>query len=135
MWLSKRIRIHPRAAEADLGVTSISGDSVGAVTRGEERALPVFGPGGYFWIPKSGDTVLVIRGGTGGEEHCIGGTQQKEAVPGMLPGEVYLYSAGGASIYFKNDGSLILSGAVSVKGSLTINGCPCNAGTTLTTTE
>lgn len=135
MWLSKKIKANRTTTEADLGVTSIAGNGAGVVTRGEERSLPVFGPGGYAWIPQNGDTVLVIRGGTGGEERCVGGAQQKTAVSGMQPGEVYLYSAGGASIYLKNNGSLVLSGAVSVTGSLKINGSSCNAGTALTATE
>ena len=129
MWLSKRIRMNPKTAEADLGVTSITGSSVGVVTRGEERSLPVFAPGGYCWIPGNGDTVLVIRGGTGGEERCVSGAQQKNALSGMLPGEVFIYSNGGASAYFRNDGTLVLNGAVSINGSLTINGLTCNVQT------
>jgi len=122
------------ATDADLGVTSIAGGSAGVMTRGEVRALPVFGPGGYVWQPASGETVLVIKGGTGGEETCVAGAQQGSAPPGMQPGEVYLFAPGGASVYLKRDGSLCLSGNinltgnVSISGGFTINGCGCNAG-------
>ena len=54
MWLSKQMRSAPPTADADLGVTTIAGDSVGVVTRGEVRALPVYGPGGYLWQPENG---------------------------------------------------------------------------------
>lgn len=139
MWLSEQMRADPPFADAELGVTSIAGERVGVLTRGEVRALPVCGPGGYCWQPANGDLVLVIKGGTGGEERCVAGAKQKNAPAGMKPGEVYLYSAAGGSVYLKNDGSvelhgtIRLTGPVSVEGELTINGepyvpCTCGAG-------
>jgi len=137
MWLAKTIRREAPTADADQGVTTIAGGSAGVLTKGEVRALPVFGPGGYAWQPKSGETVLVIKGGTGGEESCVAGCSQQGAPAGLQPGEAYVYSAGGASVYLKNDGTLVLSGtkislmgSVSVSGSLHINGHVCNAGET-----
>jgi hypothetical protein len=133
MWLSKQLKPAGPSADADLGVTTIAGGSAGVVSRGEIRALPVYGPGGCVWQPASGETVLVIKGGTGGEESCVAGTEQKGAPEGMQPGELYLYSSGGASIYLRNDGAVILSGKlkldgeVMVTGTLSINGCGCNA--------
>ena len=61
MWLSKQTRPAAPTADADLGTTTIAGDGAGVVTRGEVRALPVYGPGGYAWLPESGETVLVIK--------------------------------------------------------------------------
>lgn len=133
MWLSKQIRSAPPSADADLGVTSIAGGAAGVLTRGEVRRVPVFGPGGYIWQPRSGETVLVIKGGPGGEETCVAGAAQRDAPPAMKPGEVYLYAPGGASVYLKSDGSLELSGSIRLRGSvqisgeLTINGHGCNA--------
>ena len=46
MWLSRQIKPAVPTADADLGMTTITGDNVGVVTRGEVRALPVYGPGG-----------------------------------------------------------------------------------------
>ena len=54
MWLSRQMKAPAPTADADLGMTTITGDSVGVVTRGEVRALPVYGPGGYVWMPESG---------------------------------------------------------------------------------
>ena len=71
MWLSRQIKPAVPTADADLGMTTITGDSVGVVTRGEVRALPVYGPGGYVWMPESGSAVLVIKGGPGGEERKV----------------------------------------------------------------
>ena len=50
MWLSRQMKAPAPTADADLGMTTIAGDSVGVVTRGEVRALPVYGPGGYVWM-------------------------------------------------------------------------------------
>ena len=50
MWLSRAMRTVREGTDADLGVTTISGGSVGVVTRGEVRSLPVYGPGGYVWL-------------------------------------------------------------------------------------
>ena len=53
MWLSRQMKAPAPTADADLGMTTITGDSVGVVTRGEVRALPVYGPGGYVWMPEA----------------------------------------------------------------------------------
>lgn len=125
MWLSKQMKPLPPTADADLGMTTIAGDSVGVVTRGEVRALPVYGPGGYVWMPRNGETVLVIKGGPGGEEQCVAGLRQDHAPKGMKPGEVFLYGPGGSSVYLKQNGR------VEIVGSLFINGepyRPCTCG-------
>ena len=79
-----------------------------------------------------GKTVLVIKGGPGGEEQCVSGMRQKEAPRGMKPGEVYLYGPKGNSVYLKADGSVELRGGrVDIWGSLMINGVPykpCTCG-------
>jgi len=128
MWLSRQVRFAQPTADADMGVTTIAGDSVGVVTRGEVRTLPVYGPGGYIWQPENGAAVLVIKGGPGGEEQCVAGMRQREVPEGMQPGELYLYGPGGNSIYLKKDGS------VDIQGVLMINGRPykpCECGEVL----
>ena len=118
MWLSRQMRSAPPTADADLGVTTIAGDSVGVMTRGEVRSLPVYGPGGYVWLPENGAAVLVIKGGPGGEEQCVTGMRQPESPAGMAPGEVYLYGPGGNSVYLRKNGN------VEIRGQLMINGMP-----------
>ena len=54
MWLSRQMKPAIPTADADLGVTTIAGEQAGVVTRGEVRALPVYGPGGYAWLPENG---------------------------------------------------------------------------------
>lgn len=145
MWLSKQMKSEVPTADADLGMTTIAGENAGVVTRGEVRDLPVYGPGGYVWLPESGATVLVIKGGPGGEEQCVVGARQSEGPAGMQPGEIYLHGAGGGSVYLRADGSMevqtggtlevrtegtleLKGDTVSIEGLLLINGTrykPC----------
>ena len=59
MWLSRQMKTAMPTADADLGVTTIGGEQAGVVTRGEVRALPVYGPGGYAWLPENGMADIV----------------------------------------------------------------------------
>ena len=124
MWLSSKMRPAPATADADLGVTTIAGDSVGVMTRGEVRTVPIYGPGGYVWMPESGAAVLVVKGGPGGEERCVCGAQQSAPPEEMRPGEVLVRGPGGNSVYLRRDGTVVLRGEVRVEGSLWINGSP-----------
>ena len=133
MWLSGQLTAQSRKTQeesgADLGVTTISGDQVSVLARGEIRQLPVYGPGGYLWKPENGDRVLLIRGGSGGEELCVAGGKQKESTEQMECGEVCLFSRD-SRIYLKNDGTIELQGSnirlqaehVEIEGTLTENG-------------
>ena len=121
MWLSKQMRKASQTVDADLGTTTITGEKTGVVTRGELRDLPVYGPGGYAWLPENQAAVLVIKGGPGGEEQCVAAARQS-APEGMQPGEVFLYSPGGNSIYLQRNGTIWMQGQASVNGQLDIHG-------------
>ena len=145
MWLSKTIALRQRAAQesaaADMGVTTIGGGGASVMTRGEQRDLEVFAPGGLIWQPKAGDTVLVDKGGTGGQEQCVVAASTAADTPkGLAPGELFLDSRGGASIHVREDGSIAVkgdgfaegnwdaagdltwTGNVELKGLVTVNG-------------
>lgn len=127
MWLSKTLALRQAAGQegtaADMGVTTIGGGSASVMTRGEQRDLEVFAPGGLVWQPKAGDTVLVVKGGSGCEERCVTAMDTSAATPKeMKPGELFLYADGGASIYLREDGSIAVTGVVTVEGELTVKG-------------
>ena len=125
MWLAKQMRPGTPTADAELGVTTIAGDRVGVVTRGEVRDLPVYGPWGYLWAPANGAAVLVVKGGPGGEEQCVAGTRPAQPPVSIRPGEVYLYGPGGSAVYLRQDGGVeIKGGKVSISGELEVNGAP-----------
>ena len=131
MWLSRQMKTAMPTADADLVVTTIGGEQAGVGTRGEGRALPVYCPGGYAWLPENGMAVLVIKGGPGGEEQCVAAARQS-APEEMKPGEVYLYGPGGNAVYLRQNGTVELRGRIDIQGSLSVNGepyKPCTCGT------
>lgn len=135
MWLSKTMAARQQAgqesAAADMGVTTIGGGSASVMTRGEQRNLEVFAPGGVVWQPRAGDTVLVLKGGPGSQEQCVVAANTAAAAPkDLAPGELFLYAGDQASIYLRGDGSIIITGNVEIQGpvnimgELTVNGRP-----------
>ena len=127
MWLSKSISFRQKTeregAAADMGVTTIGGGNASVMTRGEQRDLPVFAPSGMVWQPKAGDTVLVVKGGIGGQEQCVVAADTAEATPkGLVPGELYLYSNKDTFIFLHADGSIAVKGNLSAEGDGTILG-------------
>ena len=104
-----------------------------SVAMGGMVTVPIYGPGGYVWLPESGASVLVIKGGPGGEEQCVCGGKQAEVPKGMQPGEVYIYGPKGSNVYLQKDGTIELTGRISIRGQLLINGqpykpCTCGEG-------
>ena len=129
MWMGKQLSAAARLrqeeyAQAEVGITTMSGKAAAVHSRGEERALPLFGPAGIAWMPRAGEQVLVIKGGSEQEECCVAGVELSNVPMGMQPGELYLRSAGGASVYLRNDGRIEL------QGELFINGAPYSSGLT-----
>ncbi|MDE7260627.1 MAG: polymer-forming cytoskeletal protein [Oscillospiraceae bacterium] len=127
MWLSKSIALRQRTeregAAADMGVTTIGGGSASVMTRGEQRDLSIFSPAGLIWQPKAGDTVLVVKGGVGGQEQCVVAADTAESTPqGLVPGELYLYSNKDTFIFLRADGSIAVKGNLSAEGNGTIKG-------------
>ena len=131
MWIGQKIAASTRPREdstaADLGVTTIGGANAAVETRGEDRNVPVYAPGGYFWQPKAGDRVLVIKGGVTGAEQCVAAAEQGEAPDGMEPGDVYL-CAGEASLYLHSNGRIDVNGALYINGAIYK---PCECETTV----
>lgn len=127
MWLSKSIALRQSAARegaaADMGTTTIGGGSASVMTRGEQRDLSVFSPSGVIWQPKAGDTVLVIKGGAGGQEQCIIAADTAGSAPeDLVPGELYLHSSRDTFIFLRADGSIAVKGNLSAEGDGTIKG-------------
>ena len=120
MWIGEQLarttrRAREESAGAEQGVASIGGAGAAVVTRGEERALPVYGPGGMLWLPRAGDTVLVIKGGSGRAERCVAAAAPDREAADLEPGEVCLYSAG-ATLVLRNSGRIELDGTVIING-------------------
>jgi hypothetical protein len=116
MWLSQR-KTESEQMNVSAGVVTIPGDSPGIMYGHEKRDIRVLAPGGYVWMPDSGQEVAVINGTEGGMAlgvYCEGAE--------LLPGEVMVFSAGGASVCLKNNGDVYITGNVHVAGAIESNG-------------
>lgn len=138
MWVSRAFSLRQAAERegtaADMGMTTIGGKNASVMTRGEQRELEIFAPGGLVWQPLAGDTVLVVKGGVGCQEQCVVAAETAGAAPkDMAPGELFLYSTGGASIYLRGDGSIDIKGSVSLEGDLRVRGDVTMTGNTTLT--
>lgn len=109
MFLSRRER-EQKPAAALTGEVTVTG---GVWAGGERRGVAVYAPGGYHWVPRRGDKVLVLKAGERGEEPCVLGEAVQER--GLRPGEV-LISAG------KGEIRLGLEGTIDVTGTFRVNG-------------
>ncbi len=71
----------------------------------EHRDMPIIAPFGIVYNPPVGERSVVLP--LVSKEACIG-----VVAPNMdlSPGELMLYSSGGASIVLKNDGSVLING-------------------------
>lgn len=113
MFLSEKWKISRDGAEdSSLGTVSVGGESTTVTAAGEQVSSAVFGPSGMYWIPRRGDSVLVIK--AGGTENCIVGVEM-QTPKDMQPGEIRLESQM-ASLWLKNDGTICLTGHVLVNG-------------------
>lgn len=120
MWLSRKLSRHEMqdVASAQDGTVTVEGGELAVFSSGEKREVKTTAPGGYEWQPQKGEDVLVVRGGTFGEEAYAVGT----AVQGsddLAPGEVRIRSAAaGTEIVLRNNGR------IDINGLLFINGMP-----------
>jgi phage gp45-like len=87
---------------------SVRGASDGKVqvnASSDFRQLPIVAPYGIAYVPPAGETSVVMP--VGGEDMCAGVVAPCK---NLNPGELMLYSSGGASIVLKNDGSVYING-------------------------
>ena len=113
MWMARpRGQSLLEEPAAQTGQVTLSGTPAGVGLEGERREVPLFGPGGYRWAPARGDQVLVVK--TGPEQTpALVGVRQEEV---LEPGEVFLSVAEGAGIRLSPDGTIALTGKVTVYG-------------------
>ncbi|MBE6932490.1 MAG: hypothetical protein E7464_03790 [Ruminococcaceae bacterium] len=113
MWLSEQFCKTTPPEVSGFGEVTISGGKAAAKDADrEQRLLPLVSPGGFVWLPDTGDQVLVLREGA----PCIIGRIQPEQRE-LSPGEVMLY-AGSGSIRLRKDGTIELTGKVIVNGQV-----------------
>lgn len=111
MWISRQLlSAQTKTPSADLA--QVTGN---AAARGESeyRSLPFAGPWGVAYRPPNAASAVVVSTNAGSA--CIGTLAEDKD---LSPGELLLYSAGGAEIYLKNNGDVVINGQVFSKGKL-----------------
>lgn len=118
MWLADRDR--GRSSEAaSIGRVTIGGGNTAVVTDRERRGSVFFAPGGYYWMPSVGDSMVVIK--SEDNEVCCFDREVREMPEGMSEGDV-LITSGSAEIHIKKSGQIVIKGDVTVEGRLSVNG-------------
>lgn len=107
MWISKEIcQSKKDSNKSDVGeVNGVIGDKITVQGKQEYREIPLSLPFGVVSIPKEGTRAVVLPTETGFV--CSGTIPQNVD---LNPGEVMLYSSGGASIVLKNNGQVLING-------------------------
>lgn len=110
MWISEYIAGRSFSKErAEKGeIRAAANGSVSVSATADYHGIPTVSPGGIAYIPTAGEKTVVLSGDNGAV--CMGVISQPPEQ--LLPGEIMLYSAGGASIVLKNDGSVLINGRV-----------------------
>jgi hypothetical protein len=134
MWLSNSGRAHPAGSNGSgLGKVTIGGNPAGVFWCGERRNLPVISPGGFWWKPKAGQEVLLLKTDTQSEGLCVAGAKQGDAPAELLQGEVLM---GDEKAWIKTteqgvnlNGKTQQTGDFSVTGNTALNGKTTFGGT------
>ena len=114
-WLSDKGRAAPQTGTYS---GKVSSGLLSVIGTGETRELDVCAPGGYYWKPRIGQNVIVVKTGAEGEAQSIIGSSdapENSTTVNMEAGEIYISSFGGAYIYLKNNGDVIINGQVFIK--------------------
>ncbi len=110
MWISRQMAAEAERPERGKTgkVTSARNAKVIVQGDGEYRDLQLAAPWGIEGIPPEGAKVLVLTG----SGVCLGAVLEESRVQ---PGELKLFSSGGAEIYLKNNGDVVINGQIFAK--------------------
>ncbi|WP_101697253.1 hypothetical protein [Clostridium minihomine] len=107
MWISRKIAGN-RLAENPVAsgqVTAGQGARIAVQGEQEYRHLELAAPWGIAYLPPAGARAVILGGA---EKPVCAGTIVEES--GLEPGELMLFSAGGARICLKNSGEVVING-------------------------
>ncbi|MEE3492434.1 hypothetical protein [Ruminococcus sp.] len=108
MWINEYMTGRSfSAAGASAGeIRSANNGSVSVSATRDYGALPLIAPAGIAYVPVAGAPTVVMEGAGGAVCLGVAVTPREE----LQPGELMLYSAGGASIVLKNSGKVLING-------------------------
>ena len=108
MWMNEYIAGRSlEKEESSLGeIRSSHEGRVGVASTRDYKRLPLVAPAGIAYVPAQGLQTVVVH--SSGGAVCAGVIAAPDE--DLEPGELMLYSAGGASIVLKNNGSVLING-------------------------
>ncbi len=115
MRLSERLyRGNREGLYCDTGrVTNSVKGSVAAQGTGGASQLSMVTPGGVEYVPDRDDEAVILWGN---KRRLFIGKRRNTTSNNLKPGELLLYSKGGASIYLTNEGEIRITGTVTING-------------------
>lgn len=105
MWISRQI-LSAQANRPAADMAKVTGEAA-AQGSAEYRSLPFAGPWGIAYLPPNASQAVVVSTSAG--DACIGTVAESR---GLQPGELLLYSSGGAEIYLKSSGEIEINGQI-----------------------
>lgn len=115
MWNPQQLTETSGQIRHQLGkVTGQSGTAILVQGDTDYKSLRLAAPYGITWLPPENAVAVVLASGVGNGQNdiCVG--TRMESVP-IAPGELLLQSAGGATIYLKNTGEVVINGQTFAK--------------------
>ncbi len=108
MWLSQQLTPNEQMRQAERGtVTLNTADGLETEGTASTRHMALYAPYGYRAAVPVGEEVLLLPLADG-----IAAAGTRVCTDGLQAGEVALTSAGGASLLLKNDGTVVINGAL-----------------------
>lgn len=105
MWISQQM-IAAQKNRPSADTARITGaDSAQGVN--QYRSLPFAGPWGIAYQPPNASQAVIVSTSAG--DACIGSLAESRSIE---PGELMLFSSGGAEIYLKNNGEIEINGQI-----------------------
>lgn len=108
MWIAKQT-IAAASQKPAAELAEVNGQAAMQGER-EYRGLPLCAPWGIAYLPPNATQAVVVSTRNGSV--CVGTLTEEK---GLAPGELMLFSAGGAEIYLKNSGEVVINGQVFAK--------------------
>ena len=108
MWINEYMTGRSFGANAAAAgeIRATGNGNVAVSSTRDYGAVPLIAPAGIAYAPPAGSSTMVIDGAGGAV--CLGVIVPAQA--DLEPGELMLYSAGGASIVLKNNGKVLING-------------------------
>lgn len=86
MWLAQSMKQAVPTADADQGISTIVGDQMGVVTRGEVRQLPIYGPGVMCGCRRAGLPCWSLRAAPAERSSASAAVSRRRSQRGCSPG-------------------------------------------------